>query len=72
MSKYGLEEKIMKCKKCKTKTIHIRDTKKWTIGRFFTTWFTVFITCGLYLIVLPFINKKGDWICSNCIKKGAK
>lgn len=69
MGKYNLEEKIMKCKICKMKTVHIRSAKKWTIGRFLVTWLSVFLTCGLYLFALPFINKKSKWLCNLCMDR---
>lgn len=69
MGKYHLEEKILKCPVCKMKTIHIRDAKKWTLGRVFITWLKIFLTCGLYIFVLPFINKKSEWLCNKCLDK---
>lgn len=69
MGKYNLEERILKCKTCKRKTVHVRDAKKWTIGRVLITWFIAFLTCGLSLLCLPFINKKGKWMCNSCMNK---
>lgn len=65
--KTKIEQKIMKCKKCKKKTIHIRNIKAWTIGRFLLTTNMIVLTLGLYIFVLLFSSKE-KWACEKCLE----
>ena len=65
--KTKIEQKIIKCKKCKKKTIHIRNIKTWTIGRFLFTTNMIVLTLGLYIFVLLF-NSKEKWLCEKCME----
>ena len=65
--KTKIEQKLMKCKKCKKKTIHVRNVKKWGIGSFLYFTNMTVLTCGLYLLYLGLKGgNKEKWLCEKC------
>jgi len=63
--KTKIEEKLIKCKKCKRKTVHIRNTKRWTLGRILTVALMAWLTIGISLLFVSSGNEK--WLCRNCM-----
>ena len=66
----AIEETLMKCKKCKKKTVHLRNTSK-TSGLMMLVHIALIIgTAGVWLlliIIFKILNIKiGGWQCSEC------
>ena len=63
--KTKIEEKILKCKKCKTKTVHIRNVNRWTVGRTLSVFIMAWLTIGFSLLFVA--KNKERWMCGRCM-----
>lgn len=65
-----LERTLMKCKKCKKKTEHLRNTDKTGLLALIIHIALIFVTMGVWLaliIIYKILNTKiGGWQCSEC------
>lgn len=65
-----LERTLMKCKKCKKKTEHLRNTNKTGLLALIIHIALILVTAGLWLIAIIiyklFTAKIGGWQCSEC------
>ena len=65
-----LERTLMKCKKCKKKTEHLRNTDKTGLLALLIHIALIFVTAGLWLVAIIlykiFNTKIGGWQCSEC------
>ena len=68
----AIEETLKKCKRCKKKTIHVRNTNKAGFVMILIHVVLVIITAGIWLIPLiiwHLLNKNiGGWTCQECGK----
>lgn len=68
-----VEEKLMKCRKCKKKTKHQRNNSKTGLLMMLVHIGLIAVTAGVWLIVLVvwmLLNAKiGGWRCEGCGKR---
>ncbi len=68
----AVEETIKKCRKCKKKTVHMRNTNKMGLGMFLVHLVLTVITAGVWLVLLIIVmilnTRIGGWTCSECGK----
>jgi|GEM_PF-1680669 len=65
-----VEQTIKKCKKCKKKTVHLRNNDKTGFVMMLVHIALIFVTAGIWLVLLilgSILNKKiGGWMCQEC------